>query len=53
MAKQYLEEHPEEESVLRSEEELTAKRVMDAAKEGDKVADTCVEVAAEPWVCAV
>jgi len=54
VAKQYLEEHPEEESVLRSEEELTAKRVMDAAKEGDKVADTCVEVAAEALgVCCV
>lgn len=54
VTKQYLEEHPDEESVLRSEEKLTAKRVMEAAKEGDKVADACVEITAEALgVCCV
>lgn len=54
VTKQYLEEHPDAETILRSEKELTAKGVMDAAKEGDKVADACVEIAAEALgVCCV
>ena len=52
--KQYLADHPDEETVLRNEENITAKKIMDAAKAGDALADKCVEIAAEALgVCCV
>ena len=55
--KLYLEAHPDETTVLRElleKDELKAKAIMDAAKEGDKVAEHCVDIAAEALgVCCV
>lgn len=54
VTKQYLEEHPEEESTLRTLDAISAKDVMDAAKAGDAAAVHCVDVAAEALgVCCV
>ena len=55
--KLYLESHPDEPSVLREayeKDELKAKTIMDAAKQGDKIAEYCVDIAAEALgVCCV
>lgn len=55
--KMYLEDHPDEPSVLREvyeKGEMKAKTVMDAAKDGDKIAEHCVDIAAEALgVCCV
>jgi glucokinase len=43
VTKRYLEEHPEEETVLRKVEVLNSKEIFDAAKDGDTVALKMVE----------
>ena len=54
MTKDYLQEHPDEETSLRAIEKLTAKAIMDAAKAGDAAATACVDIAAEALgVCCV